>query len=144
MLINFFFPEKQITLKNRAKLKTFIAGIFIAEKKNLESLTYVFCSDETLLSINKQFLKHDYYTDIITFDLSSGKEIIGEIHISIDRVRDNAKQLNVTLMEELHRVLFHGALHLCGYKDKSPKDALKMRKAEDLYLGKYGITPRSQ
>lgn len=104
----------------------------------LKSLTYIFCSDEYLLEINRSHLKHNYYTDIITFDLSETPEAItGEIYISTDRVRDNAETLCVTLKEELHRVIFHGALHLCGYKDKTPKDAKAMRAAEDRSLHAY-------
>lgn len=101
-------------------------------------MTYIFCSDEYLLNINKAHLQHDYYTDIITFDLSVSKsETIGEIYISIDRVRDNAANLKVSIKEELHRVIFHGALHLCGYKDKTPKHEKEMRRAEDKYLSMY-------
>jgi probable rRNA maturation factor len=101
-------------------------------------LSIIFCSDNYLLAINQNALAHDYYTDIITFDLSeSSKEIIGEIYISVDRVLDNAIQLNFTYKQEVHRVLFHGALHLCGYGDKSKKQILEMRSKEDYYLNKY-------
>lgn len=119
-------------------LKKFICKIFALEKHNLQNLTYVFCSDKYLLEINKSHLKHNYYTDIITFDLSeTPRAIIGEIYISIDRVRDNASTLDVTIREELHRVIFHGALHLCGYKDKASADAKEMRRAEDRCLKAY-------
>ncbi len=101
-------------------------------------MTYIFCSDEYLLQINREHLKHDFYTDIITFDLSeTGRQTIGEIYISIDRVREDAGYLGVTIKEELHRVIFHGALHLCGYKDKTPKHARQMRAAEDRCLAAY-------
>jgi probable rRNA maturation factor len=91
------------------------------------------------LQVNRDFLRHDYYTDIITFDLSDGPQapISGEIYISVDRVRDNAQRLGTTVKEELHRVIFHGALHLCGYKDKKPADAKAMRAAEDRWLSVY-------
>lgn len=116
----------------------FIQNIFRKEKRRLESLTYIFCSDEYLLQINKDHLKHDFYTDIVTFDLSETKNAVtGEIYISTDRVRDNASQLGTTLKEEIHRVVFHGALHLCGYKDKTTKDTKKMRNAEDKLLSNY-------
>ncbi len=134
-----FYQLEPISLKNRNLLKTFIELLFKKEKKKLQSLDIIFCSDEYLLQINQTHLKHDYYTDIITFDLSSTKisPITGELYISIDRVRDNAKQNKVSLTEELHRVMFHGTLHLCGYKDKKSSDILKMREMETLYLSKY-------
>lgn len=104
----------------------------------LESLNYVFCSDRELLQINKNYLGHDYYTDIITFDLSGqNKTIMAEIYISVERVRDNARQLGVSFKEELHRVVFHGVLHLCGYGDKDEKLSRKMREKENLYLNQY-------
>ena len=104
----------------------------------LESLNYVFCTDEELLAINNQFLSHDFYTDIITFDLSETKGMkIGEIYISIDRVRENASIHNTSFKLELHRVIFHGVLHLCGYKDKSKEQKRLMRKMEALHLNTY-------
>ncbi len=138
MAIQFFFLQQNISLTQRKLLKIFIKDIFKKEKKKPETLTYIFCSDEYLLEINKSHLKHNYYTDIITFDLSERPEsITGEIYISTDRVRDNSITLGVTIKEELHRVIFHGALHLCGYKDKTPKDAKRMREAEDRRLNAY-------
>ncbi|MEI9958302.1 MAG: rRNA maturation RNase YbeY [Ferruginibacter sp.] len=132
-----FFLEN-ISLINRSALKEFIIKLFKAKGKKLDSMTYIFCSDEYLLDINKANLKHDYYTDIITFNLSPDPNIItGEVYISIDRVRDNATELKVSLKEELHRVIFHGVLHLCGHKDKSAKDTKEMRAAEDRLLAKY-------
>ncbi|MEI7627075.1 MAG: rRNA maturation RNase YbeY [Bacteroidota bacterium] len=130
----FLFPDKK-------GLKQFIELLFKKEKKGLYELTYVFCSDEYLLGINRDFLQHDYYTDIITFDLSENpKQIIGEIYVSIDRIKDNAKTLNTSLKEETLRVLFHGALHLCGYKDKTKTDIIKMRKKEEQYLSLYNLS----
>ena len=108
--------------------------IFRREKKKLRSLQYVFCSDEYLLQINKGFLKHDYYTDIITFDLSSSSEVEGEVYISLDRVKENALSFSQSYYKELLRVIIHGALHLCGYKDKTKSQVAEMRKTEDLYL----------
>jgi probable rRNA maturation factor len=138
MTIQFFFLQHNISLTKRTALKQFIHTIFKKEKKSLANLTYIFCSDDYLLEINKNHLQHNYYTDIITFDLSdaSGK-ISGEIYISIDRVKDNANTLAVTIKEELHRVIFHGALHLCGYKDKSIRHAKEMRLAEEKFLSLY-------
>jgi rRNA maturation RNase YbeY len=101
-------------------------------------LNYIFSSDKTLLNINRRYLKHDYYTDIITFDLSeNSRQIIGEIYISVERVKDNAEKLRLSMVSELHRVIFHGALHLCGYNDKMKADMEKMRDREQHYLGKY-------
>lgn len=138
MTIQFFFLQRQITLTQRTGLKHFIKRIFKTEGRRVKNLNYIFCSDEYLLQINKNHLKHNFYTDIITFNLSqTPAEMIGEIYISIDRVKDNATQLDVTIKEELHRVIFHGVLHLCGYKDKSPKHQKEMRAAEDRYLKLY-------
>ena len=138
MAVQFFFLQQNISIRNRAALKLFISKIFKQEKRKLQNLSYIFCSDEYLLQINKASLQHDYYTDIITFDLSdSPHQITGEIYISTDRVRDNAATLGVAIKEELHRVIFHGALHLCGYKDKSPKHAKEMRAAEERCLKGY-------
>jgi probable rRNA maturation factor len=138
MAIQFFFLRHNISLVKRTALKLFVHSIFKQHKKTLTHLTYIFCSDAYLLDINKAHLQHDFYTDIITFDLSQiPGQIIGEIYISTDRVRDNAATLGVSIKEELHRVIFHGALHLCGYKDKTKKHAKEMREAEDRCLKAY-------
>lgn len=128
-------------LPNRRQLKRFIPTIFLKEGKSLESLTIIFCSDEYLLEMNKKHLKHDFYTDIITFDLSDSKKsaIIGELYISIDRVKENASSNNVTFYDELIRVIFHGALHLCGYKDKIIKHILEIRRKENEYIILYHL-----
>jgi rRNA maturation RNase YbeY len=135
--VNFFYEVSDFSLRDRNLLKAFIEKIFRKEGRSLSSLNYIFVTDEKLLQINRDYLKHDYYTDIITFDLSSGTAITGEIYISIDRVKENALELHQTFKKELHRVMFHGALHLCGYKDKTPSDTLKMRKMEEKYLKAY-------
>lgn len=138
MAIQFFFQQPVSALTNRRALKRFLSGIFRKEKTALSAVTYIFCSDDELLKINRQFLKHDYFTDIITFNLAEKKEPVqGEIYISIDRVKDNAKKENTTIKEELHRVIFHGILHLCGYRDKTMDELKKMRKAENKYLSLY-------
>jgi probable rRNA maturation factor len=135
--IKFFFPHKT-SLTERGRLKVFIEKIFRKEGKNLGGLNYVFCSDKELLRLNRDYLNHDYYTDIITFDLSEPKgPILAEIHISTDRVWDNAKELGISFKKELHRVIFHGVLHLCGLGDKTSKDEALMRKREDHYLRQY-------
>ena len=136
--IRFFFPYKSIALSNRTQLKVFLEKVFRQEKLQLESLHYIFCSDDYLLQINKDFLNHHYYTDIITFELSSQKGLVlGEVYISIDRVKENAQQLKTSFKNELHRVIFHGALHLCGYKDKLKEEIITMRKAEGRLLDLY-------
>ena len=133
-----FHILQPISLEERTRLKQFLITLFKKEKKPLAELSYIFCSDQRLLEINRQFLQHDFYTDIITFPLSDpGQPISGEIYISVDRVRDNAREFGSSIKRELHRVIFHGALHLCGYKDKSPKDEKLMRKMEDKYLTLY-------
>ncbi|HSC54214.1 MAG TPA: rRNA maturation RNase YbeY [Phnomibacter sp.] len=140
MPITFSDADARVSLTNRRKLKSFIEHVLCNEEGwSIINLSYVFCSDPYLLDINKRFLDHDYYTDIITFDLGTGVEdqIEGEIYISIDRVKDNAKSLKISNTEELLRVIFHGILHLCGYRDKTPKEIKAMRAAEDKYLRLY-------
>ena len=136
-LIQFHFLTTT-TLSKRLALKAFIASIFKKQKRPVESLSIIFCNDSYLLALNRRFLKHDYYTDIISFPLSKrGERLIAEIYISIDRIRDNARNLDNTFKEELHRVIFHGVLHFCGYKDKSAKDSVLMRSMEDKQLKAY-------
>ena len=138
MQVSFFF-ETKVTLTDRNRLKIFLKTLFKKEKRKAESLSYIFCSDEYLLSINQQYLQHDYYTDIITFNLAENitEPVVGDIYISVDRVKENAQLQNVSFREELHRVIFHGALHLCGYKDKTPSQIKTMRFKENQYLGLY-------
>lgn len=136
--VYFFFEKRGFALENRGKLKTFIESLFRKEKTALQSINYIFCSDKRLLEINKTYLKHDFYTDIISFDLSAGPKKVAEIYISIDRVRENAQINGVSLKNELHRVVFHGALHICGYKDKSRKEREVMRAKENAYLSAFG------
>ena len=134
-----FHALEPVVLKQRRLLKKFIIQFFIKEKKSLQSIDIIFCSDEYLLEINKQHLQHDFYTDIITFDLSesSSNPIIGELYISIDRVKDNSALRHEKFSTELLRVIFHGLLHLCGYKDKIKSDIKTIREKEDDYLGLY-------
>jgi probable rRNA maturation factor len=135
--IKFFFDGVSINLRNRQALKRFIHAIFRKESKKLDSINYIFCSDRTLLKINQKYLKRSYLTDIISFDLSTGKAIVAEVYISVDRVRENADEHQTSFQEELHRVVFHGVLHLCGYKDKGPAEKRAMRSKENYYLQKY-------
>jgi probable rRNA maturation factor len=116
---------------SKKKLKLWLSAIALSEKKKIKNLAYNFCSDEELLQINQGFLKHNTYTDIITFDYSEGDIIIGEIYISAERVAENAQKLKTELEEELLRVIAHGLLHLCGYKDKKPEHIKRMRSTEN-------------
>jgi probable rRNA maturation factor len=125
-------------LAKRSLLKHFITRIFKMEKVRLASLSIVFCTDGYLLRLNKQFLKHDYYTDILSFPLSDpGEPLEAEIYISIERVKENAINQNASFRQELHRVIFHGILHFCGYRDKSRAEVKQMRALEDDYLQKF-------
>ena len=136
--ISFHYLVSTFNFPQRTKLKIFLEDLFKKENKKFHSLTYIFCSDQYLLKINKDFLHHDYLTDIITFNLAEKpNEIIGEVYISVERVKDNATQLKEKFKTELHRVIFHGALHLCGYKDKSVAQIITMRKKESYYLNLY-------
>ncbi|SDQ43790.1 rRNA maturation RNase YbeY [Chryseobacterium soldanellicola] len=111
--------------------------LIFSEGKRLGEINYIFCDDEYLLKVNQDYLQHDYYTDIITFDYVKGKTISGEIFVSLQRISDNASALSKNYEEELRRVLAHGILHLCGYKDKTEQEELLMRSKEDFYLAKY-------
>lgn len=138
--IHFHSVQQKLPLKQRTVLRRFISSIFKAEKKRLRELNVVFCSDEYLYNINRHYLKHNTYTDIITFDLTGELPgITGEIYISLDRIRENAVKYRTSINDELHRVVFHGILHLCGYKDKSSAEKKSMKSKEDFYLKKYSL-----
>ena len=134
-LVAFRTADRILQLPRRTILKTFIEALFKKKGQRLGSITYIFCSDAFLLQMNRDFLRHDYYTDIITFGLSDqGQPIEAEVYISLDRVRENARTLGTTYQNETLRVIFHGALHLCGYKDKRKSEITIMRDKEDQYL----------
>jgi len=136
--IHFYFENVDLNLRNRKKLKAFINRLIIKEKRQLAGLSYIFSSDKALFEINRKYLKHNFYTDVITFDLStSSKEILADIYISADRVKENAQTLKLSFKEELHRVMFHGLLHLCGYNDKTDNQRRVMRSRENFYLDLY-------
>ena len=136
-MVQFHF-QQNIALKERTRLKKFIQYIFNRERTPLDELSVVFCSDEYLLEINQNFLHHDYYTDIITFSYAEKTEPVnGELYISVETIRSNAKKFGTAIKQELHRVIFHGVLHLCGYNDKNRQDELLIRKKEDQYLSLY-------
>ena len=126
-----FNYESDFSLEQEEVYASWIETIVESENKILGEISYVFCDDEYLHSINMQYLNHDTLTDIISFDYTEGDIISGDIFVSIERVEDNAKDFNVSFDEELKRVLAHGVLHYCGYKDKSEKDALLMRSKEE-------------
>jgi len=126
-----FNYETDFTLENEKAYSDWISKVISSELKNEGEINYIFCDDEYLLQINVQYLNHDTLTDIISFDYSIGNELHGDIFISIERVRDNAIDFNVQFDEELKRVLVHGVLHYCGYKDKGEDDEKIMRQKED-------------
>jgi len=131
----FYYADRVIPIKRKIKVRHFIQGIFGKEKVKVKRINYIFCSDEYLLNINRSFLNHDYYTDIITFNLTDSIiPVEGEVYISVDRVIENAFILKVKKEEEFLRVIIHGALHLCGYKDKTKRDLKIMRTMENKYL----------
>lgn len=140
-LIHFHFINGSVSLKNRKPLKMFISKIFAREKVILAELHYIFCSDLFLLDLNKKYLNHNTYTDIITFTLSNADEpIVSDIYISTDRVKENAADLESSFTMEIHRVIFHGSLHLCGYSDKTKSETKEMREKEDYYLKQYFVS----
>jgi probable rRNA maturation factor len=133
--IFFFNEDTTYQLRQRKDIRYWLSKVARKEKHSIIELNYIFCSDEHLLQINNDYLKHDYYTDIITFDNSEKKgSIEGDIFISIDRVRENAASQKSSIKDELHRVMVHGLLHLTGYKDKTAAEKETMRKKEDSSL----------
>ena len=131
----FHFVDRKIRVNKIGKIKRLIILVFKNEKLSFHRLDYIFCSDQYLLSLNQKFLSHNYYTDILTFYLNKPNESIkGEIYISLDRLKENSGKFEVSFFEELLRVLLHGALHLCGYKDKTKKEQRLMRSIEDYYI----------
>jgi rRNA maturation RNase YbeY len=139
--VNFFEEDVRFNLQHKNKVKEWVKTTISSEGYKLKELNYIFCSDSYLLGINQQYLNHDTYTDIITFDNSEKKEIIeGDIFISIDRIRENAEKFATGELNELHRVIIHGALHLLGYKDKTAGDKKLMTAKEDHYLNTRNFT----
>ena len=133
--VNFRSGNSSLHITGKTVLKSLLVKLFKQEKMPLQSLDYIFCTDEFLLQMNNNFLQHDYYTDIITFGLSEkGAPVEAELYISTDRVKDNAAQLGVSHQTEMARVIIHGALHLCGYRDKQKSEIVEMRGKEDQYL----------
>ncbi|NCX95302.1 MAG: rRNA maturation RNase YbeY [Chitinophagia bacterium] len=139
MPLNFYEHEVEPHLKHKQQLRSFIKSIIHKEAGiSKVSLNYIFCNDEYLLGINQQYLQHDTYTDIITFNLSDKQNTLkGEIYISIPRVKENALEFNATYNQELLRVIFHGTLHLCGYEDGTAEQKATMRAKENEYINAY-------
>jgi rRNA maturation RNase YbeY len=135
--INFFEEDTNFKPKQKAQLRQWIKDTVVAEGYKLKELNYIFCSDAYLLQINQKYLDHDTFTDIVTFDNSEVEgDIVGDIFISIDRIRENGDKFKSGETNELHRVIIHGALHLLGYTDKSVVTKQKMTQKEDEYLAK--------
>ena len=138
--IHFHFLVPPFHFRNRSRLKSFLIDQLKKEGKKVGAINYIFCDDQYLLTINQEFLQHKTYTDIITFELSSkAQPLISDIYISVERVRENASLFHSSFNAELHRVIFHGALHLLGYKDKSAEQFKQMRQLEDLWLRQYFV-----
>ena len=131
-----FNYETDFKLEHTEDLSTWISQTILEENLKEGEINYIFCSDDYLQQINIDFLEHDTLTDIISFDYSMGKELHGDIYISVDRVKENALDFKVTFNDEISRVMIHGVLHYCGYKDKSEEDKKAMRAKEDYYLSK--------
>lgn len=139
--IHYFSEDIEFSLKDQPTISQWITDIITSNESQVEEVNYIFCSDEYLLGINKQYLNHDTYTDIITFDNSSEESSVEcDIYISVDRVRENATEFNISFNKELHRVMIHGILHLLGWEDKSIDDKKRMREKEDACLSLLSIS----
>ena len=137
-MINYNY-ETDFKLEDESKLSCWLEASILSENYNLGEINYIFCDDAYLHKLNVEFLEHDTLTDIISFDYTVGKELHGDIYISIERVADNAKDFGVDVSEELCRVMIHGVLHYCGFKDKTDEDAKVMRDKENFYLSTYVV-----
>lgn len=133
-VINFFNENVRFLLRDKLNLKKWVSDTIANNKKKIGPINFVFCTDKYLLTLNKTYLSHNTLTDIITFDYSVKNQVSGDIFISIERVKYNSNILNISFKDEIHRVMIHGVLHLCGYSDKSLKEKANMRKQEDKYL----------
>ena len=134
-----FSSQNDFVLEQSERVESWLKAASLKESYGIDSLGYVFCSDDFLLEINQQFLDHDTLTDIVTFDYTEGTILNGEIYISTDRVADNAKDFNVDFDTELRRVIIHGLLHMCGYGDKTEDEKSRMRSKEDEYLALWDV-----
>ena len=139
-MINFNY-ETDFTLDNEEAIAAWLTNVITSENKKEGEINYIFCDDKYLHKINLEYLNHDTLTDIISFDYTMGNELSGDIFVSIERVNDNAKDFNVVFEEELKRVLVHGILHYCGYKDKGEAEELLMRSKEDEKIALFHVEP---
>lgn len=137
-MINFNY-ETDFTLDSEQSFSDWLSAVIVSEKKKEGEINYIFCDDEYLHKINVEYLDHDTLTDIISFDYTVGSELNGDIFVSVERVEDNAKDFNVSFYEELKRVLVHGILHYCGYKDKTDADVELMRLKEDEKIAMFHV-----
>ena len=137
-MINFNY-ETDFNLDNEEALAAWLGNVITSENKKEGEINYIFCDDEYLHKINVEYLNHDTLTDIISFDYSVGNELHGDVFVSVERVKDNAADFNVSLEEELKRVLVHGILHYCGYKDKGESEELLMRVKEDEKIAMFHV-----
>ena len=133
--MEFFFEDFKVFNFHKKLLINKVKYLINNELREEGDISVIFCSDEYLLNVNKQYLNHDYYTDIITFDYVENKTISGDLFISVDRIKDNAKEYDISFIKELYRVVFHGVLHLVGYNDKTDAEQEIMTEKEDFYLG---------
>ncbi len=137
-MINFNY-ENDFNLDNEEAIAAWLSAVIVSEKKNEGEINYIFCDDDYLHKINLEYLNHDTLTDIISFDYTVGNELNGDIFVSVERVMDNANDFNVSFEEELKRVLVHGVLHYCGYKDKCEEDERLMRLKEDEKIAMFHV-----
>jgi len=137
-MINFNY-ENDFNLDNEEAIAAWLSAVIVSEKKNEGEINYIFCDDDYLHKINLEYLNHDTLTDIISFDYTVGNELNGDIFVSVERVMDNANDFNVPFQEELKRVLVHGVLHYCGYKDKGDEDERLMRLKEDEKIAMFHV-----
>jgi len=134
MAISFHSEQINFTISDESAVAYWLRDVCVSEGKNLAEVSYIFCSDDCLLEMNRKYLNHDYYTDVITFDYCEADAVSGDVFISIDRVEENALTVGVSKQDELHRVIVHGLLHLLGYLDKEAPDKQQMTAKEDFYL----------
>lgn len=134
MPVSFHSEQINFSISVESAVANWLRDVCVSEGKILAEVTYIFCSDDYLLEMNRQYLNHDYYTDVITFDYCEADDVAGDVFISVDRVSENAKNVGVSMSEELHRVMVHGLLHLLGYHDKEDSDKQQMKAKEDFYL----------
>jgi len=136
MSVYFHNEDNSYVLPAKRKVKSWLKTSIEHQKMSIGTINVVFCSDQHLLVINKEYLNHDYYTDIITFNYCEAKQISGDLFISIDRIKDNSKNNKILFVNELHRVIIHGVLHLCGFNDKTKAEKKEIRQMEDYFLNK--------